>query len=196
MLDSFFVQKEKPSGSHGLSPLESARKETLDWLNSLVLSPDIERPDWGEALKFFPPDPEKDEGETGFKIRLAFHLCTKENRYLITIIGSLDPADEAKFIICAHVNWKTQELKMKKMLEEAYSGYFDNDILTGSHVLWIQMVKPGEFHEALNSCATGILGHELVSHPAQIDQTVVKRPLTTRDIIDSSESSAEKLDSD
>lgn len=196
MLDSFFVIKDKPSSLHKLPPLESARKETLDWLTNLIISPDVERLDWEKALKFFPPDPEEDEGETGFKIRLAVRLHTRENRYLITIIGSLDPADEARFIICAHVNWKSQELKMKTMLEEAYSGNFDQHILTGSHVLWIQIVTPGEFHEALNSCATGILGHELVSGPTHVDTTVVKRPMATPEIIGSKESSTEKLDTD
>jgi len=143
-----------------LMDIESTRRELLDWLEQLPFPayPDVSR--WEDCVKTFPLDENDKKSDSGLRIRLAVRLFTAQNRYVISIMESLDPSSRGVFILTAHVNWKESERKKQMMVDRGYIGHFD-DVLKARHTIWAQTVRQGELHDGLNSCATAILGNEL-----------------------------------
>ncbi len=83
-----------------------------------------------------------------------------------------------------HVNWKSNEWRLQKALEEVYTGQFD-DALKAKHTIWAQTFRQWQLHEALNGCALAILGQELAGESCtekegesveQVYPTIVRFP--------------------
>ena len=144
--------------------LEAVKKELLKWLAELKLPSGSSAESWKNLVQEFPPQTAEKDLTSGLRVRLALPLCTKENRYLISIMECLEPDSQGVYIISAHVNWKADELMMQKLVDEGYHGRF-NDLLKAKHTLWAQTFRPKGLPEALNSCAIAILTNELVARP-------------------------------
>lgn len=158
-------QDRKEAATKPTLNLEAIKEELLQWLAELKLPPEIEATSWEELLQEFPSDPD-DNRESGLAVRLALRLCTRENRYLISIMECLDPDSRGVGIISAHVNWQAHERMIQKAIDESYRGQFD-DLLRAKHTLWAQTFLPRELREALNYCAMAILSNELTAEPDQ-----------------------------
>ena len=143
-----------------LMDIESIRSELLDWLEQMPFPdyPDVDG--WIKCIRAFPADEGEQESGTGLRIRLAVRLFTSHNRYIISVMESLDPGSRGVYILTAHVNWKEKERKKQMMIDRGYIGHFD-DVLKARHTIWAQTVRQGELHEGLNACAAAILGNEL-----------------------------------
>lgn len=144
-----------------LMDIEGTKQELLDWLAQISFPAYPGAACWEDCLQAFPAAPEEKQQKSGISIRLMLPLYTRENRYLIAIMESLDPASRGVYFLSAHVNWKSNERCLQKALEEAYTGQFD-DALRPKHTIWVQTFQKGELHEALNGCALAILAQELV----------------------------------
>ena len=144
-----------------LMDIESTKQELLDWLAQIPFPAYPDAACWEDCLQAFPAAPEENQQKSGISIRLTLPLYTRENRYLIAIMESLDPASRGVYFLSAYANWKSNERCLQKALEEAYAGQFD-DALRPKHTIWVQTFQKGELHEALNGCALAILGQELV----------------------------------
>jgi len=156
-------QAEAKANTKPTMNLEAIKSELLQWLAELKLPPGIEATNWEELLQEFPSDPD-DNRESGLAVRLALRLCTRENRYLISIMECLDPDSRGVGIVSAHVNWQAYERMIQKAIDESYRGQFD-DLLRAKHTLWVQTFRPRELVEALNYCAMAILSNELTVEP-------------------------------
>ena len=150
------LQKDEP-----LMDIEGIKQELLDWLAQIPFPAYPGAVCWEDCLQAFPAAPDEKQQKSGISIRLTLPLYTRENKYLIAIMESLDPASRGVYFLSVHANWKSNERCLQKALEEAYTGLFD-DALKAKHAIWVQTFQKGELHEALNGCALAILGQELV----------------------------------
>ena len=119
---------------------------------------------WQDCIDVLAADPSDEKLDSGIRIRLTLPLYTHENRYLLAIMESLVPSSREVYFVSLHVNWKADEWRMQKSLEEVYTGRFD-DALRAGHTLWAQTFRAGALAQALNCCAIAILAHELVGVP-------------------------------
>lgn len=158
--------RQEQAAARPLLDLDAVKTELFQWLAELKLPAEAEVSSWEELVREFPAELE-DKERTGVRVRLALGLCTKENRYLISIMECLDVDSRGVYLISAHVNWKADELKIQKKVDEGYLGHFD-DVLRAKHALWAQTFRLQEFTDALGRCAIAILGHELVHRPDQL----------------------------
>jgi len=149
-----------------LMDVDSMKKEFLRWLDQFELPAYPDAHSWADCLKTFPPREEEHLMNKGLKLRLALKLCTVSNQYLVSILESLEPCSRGIYIISVHKNWHTGEKRLMKIIEENYAGSF-NDTLRAQHSVWIQTFKADQLHEALNSCASAILGNELTAHTVE-----------------------------
>jgi hypothetical protein len=146
-----------------LMDLPAVKQTLLGWLAQWK-RPDRDDNDWTDLVQEFPATAEELEAERGTRMRLAVRLTTKENRYLIAILESLNPESRGVYFVSVHVNWKKAEYRHQEALEKSYAGQFD-DMLKAKHNLWVQTFRTEELSDALNSCAVAILGHELMPPP-------------------------------
>ena len=144
-----------------LMDIEGTKQELLDWLAQIPFPAYPGAACWEDCLQAFPAAPEEKQQKSGISIRLTLPLYTRENKYLIAIMESLDPASRGVYFLSVHANWKSNEQCLQKALEEAYTGQFD-DALRAKHAIWVQTFQKGKLHEALNGGALAILGQELV----------------------------------
>ncbi|MBN2227073.1 MAG: hypothetical protein JW763_06880 [candidate division Zixibacteria bacterium] len=143
-----------------LMDIESVRQELLDWLEQIPFPDYPDASNWRDCIKTFPADENDQDSDSGLRVRLALRLFTAHNRYVVSLMESLDPGSRGVYILTAHVNWKEDERKRQMMVDRGYIGHFD-DVLKARHTIWAQTVRRGEIHEGLNACAAAILGNEL-----------------------------------
>ncbi len=161
-------QKDLP-----LMDVERMREVLLEWLQEVKLPASDDIRHWDECIRVFPPKEGEEELESGTRMRVVLRMYTKENRYLISALESLDPKDRGIYILCAHVNWKGNEKAMQKTVDQGYKGYVE-DGLKPKHTLWIQTVRWDDIHPALDRCAVAILANELVPNmPDQLERTLI-----------------------
>lgn len=151
-----------------LMDIEEVKKELLQWLEELKLSPTSESMDWEGRIKVCPADAVDHELDSGTRVRLSLRLDTQKNRYLISIMESLNIYSRENYILSLHVNWNETERQMQRMVDQAYTGGFA-DTLKAKHVLWAQTFRMGGLSEALNHCAAAILGNELTAETTTED---------------------------
>ena len=173
------LQKDEP-----LMDIEGIKQELLDWLAQIPFPAYPGAACWEDCLQAFPAAPEEKQQKSGISIRLTLPLYTRENKYLIAIMESLDPASRGVYFLSMHVNWKSNEWRLQKALEEVYTGQFD-DALKAKHTIWAQTFQQKQLHEALNGCALAILGQELAGESCtekegesveQVYPTIVRFP--------------------
>jgi len=161
-----------------LLDVERMRLSFLSWLAELKLPSSPEPTTWSEHIKTFPASDDDKKQNAGTRLRVALRLYTKENQYLIAVTESLVPANRGVYSLSLHVNWKDHERLQQKILEETYTGKFD-DTLRARHTLWAQTVRWGDIADALNACAIMILGNELVAAPPiSLKTETLDRPAT------------------
>ncbi|MDH3892265.1 MAG: hypothetical protein OEV49_14400 [candidate division Zixibacteria bacterium] len=156
------VKKELLKGEP-LMDLAATKEELLRWLEQWPAPGDKEA-GWEEMVREFPAEPEDAKSEKGTCIRLTVRLNTGTNRYMITLLESLDPQSRGVYFATVHVNWKEVEYRRQEAVEQSYAGQFDGS-LKAKHNLWTQTFRAKDLAKALNSCAIAILGHELISQP-------------------------------
>jgi len=137
------------------------KAQFLEWLSEMKFPGYASADSWEECLKVFPPEAGEDKKESGLRLRMALRLYTVNYQYLISVMESLDVDSRGSYIMTVHVNWKKEEKRQQKKLEENYIGHFD-DSLRARHVIWAQTFRKEEFVEGLNSCARAILANELI----------------------------------
>ncbi|MFH1374638.1 MAG: hypothetical protein ABII79_12660 [bacterium] len=153
------LQKGEP-----LMDVAAIRGELLGWLEQIPFPAYPQADSWQDCMEVFAADPSDEKLDSGIRLRLTLPLYTGGNRYLLAIMESLVPASRGTYFVSLHVNWKADEWRMQKSLEEVYTGRFD-DALRAGHTLWAQTFHAGELAQALNCCAIAILAHELVDEP-------------------------------
>jgi hypothetical protein len=168
--DGIRAQAEQEQARLPLMNVEKMREELLSWLAVMKLPVGVEAESWEDLIQVFPAEEGEQEMDTGVRARLALRLSTRENRYLISILESLEPDSRGTYLIGAHVNWKSDELKKQQRVDREYRGTYD-DLLRSRHVLWAQTFREGELEEALNSCALAIMNNELVAEPTPALET-------------------------
>ncbi len=164
--NSIIAQDRKAQAAKPLMDIAAARKELLEWLAPLRLPAGVEAVSWEDLIQQIPTHPEEEKESTGLRVRLALRLCTREHRYLISIMECLDPDSRDVYTVSTHVDWKSDERQMQKLVDEGYRGQFD-DLLRARHTLWAQTFREKQLGSALNCCATAILANEMVAEPDQ-----------------------------
>jgi hypothetical protein len=175
-------EAEGEQAARQLMDLEAVKTEMLAWLAELKLPVGSTVDSWDSLIREFPAQPDEDNSRAGLRVRLALRLYTGQNQYLISIMENLNPDSRDIYVVSAHVNWKSDERRMQKLVDEGYLGQFNN-LLRAKHTLWAQTFRMKELADALNSCATAILANELTPEPApNLKQKPVARrqPLSPR----------------
>jgi hypothetical protein len=166
--------------SQPLINIDEVKEEFLAWLSEVRFPAHPNAASWEECLQVFPPELEEKELLSGRRIRLALRLYTRENQYLIALSENLASESRGVYSLSVHVNWREKEKLLQKQVEETYTGHFD-DSLRAKHTLWAQTVRIKDIQDALGSCATAILGNELVGREeSKIEKTPVNKPHQTR----------------
>lgn len=163
-----------------LLDIELMKKELLEWLAQIKLPSGSSQSSWEKLIKTFPAKPKEELELTGTRLRISLSLLTPQNRYLLTVLENLTPSARGVFTVALFVNPKEEQRQMQKLVEEAYTGNFD-DLPRASNILWAQTIRYGELGTALDSGATAILGRELVAKqpPKESPGTPIKTPLAT-----------------
>ena len=175
-MDLHKLLKKEVQQSQPLMDTDEVKEVFLDWLAEIKFPAYPNAASWEECLKVFPPEPEEKELESGRRIRLALCLFTRENQYLLTLSENLDPTSRGIYSLSVHVNWQEKEKQLQKLVEETYTGHFE-DTLRAKHTLWAQTVRVEDIREALNNCAVAILGNELVGRREnKIDKSKISKP--------------------
>jgi len=179
-LDLQKLLKNEIQQSLPLMDIDEVKTEFLAWLAEVRFPACPDAASWEECLQVFPPEPEEKQLESGRRIRLALRFYTRENQYLIALSENLAPESRGVYSLSIHVNWQEKEKQLQKLVEETYTGHFE-DSLRAKHTLWAQTVRVEDIQEALSSCATAILGNELVGRKEnKIDKTTVNKPQQTK----------------
>ena len=157
-----------------LMPIESVRREFLDWLSQVKFPLQPDAAGWEDCLRVFRPEPDDHRLITGRRIRFALCLYTAANRYLISILENLAPSARGVYTIAVHVSWKKEEWQQQRRVDTEYHHEF-NDDPRARHVIWAEPFKSGGLSRALDAAAQAILGHELLGKPQpEIDGELVR----------------------
>jgi len=149
-----------------LMDVDAMKMGLLGWLEQFEFPAYPDNHSWSDCIKVFPTSEEERLITKGIRLRLAVKLFTTSNQYIISIMESLNPGSREVYIISVHVNWNTGEKRMQKLIEESYTGQFD-DALRAKHSIWTQTFTASQLHDALNSCAASILGNELTGNTSE-----------------------------
>ena len=149
--------------------VDALTDDFVAWLQMLGPGRDTGAEDWSKRIKVFPTEPGDEQLDSGVRLRIALRLNTNQNRYLISILECLAPADHGVCILTVHMNWIDKELMQQRIVEQTYTGQSD-DSLRACHIIWVQNFRRPDFFDALAGAAVAILGRELVTKPPEPDQ--------------------------
>ena len=140
------------------------RREVLLVLGDMPCPVGKKRENWEDWLEIYELAPDDKDRDSGLRIWAALRMYTAQNRYLITVLESLNPMDTGVYFATAHVSWREEERQRQERVDKGYKGQFD-DSLRHRHMLWAQTFRKTEIRSALMSCLMAVLGHELTPDP-------------------------------